>query len=47
VRTYTSGFLPAQHPGTSLTVPLHDKMLPTENLPNVSATHSINGNGSI
>jgi len=31
----------------SLTVPLHDKMLPIENLQHVSAMHSINGNGSI
>jgi hypothetical protein len=41
VRTYTSGFLPAQHQGTPLTVPLDDKTLPIENLRNASATDAI------
>lgn len=36
VRTYGSGFLPARHQGTPLTVPLDDKTLPIENLRNVS-----------
>jgi hypothetical protein len=36
VRTYGSGFLPAAHQGTPLTVPLHEKTLPIENLRNAS-----------
>lgn len=36
LRTYGSGFLPAAHQGTPLTVPLDDKTLPIENLRNVS-----------
>jgi hypothetical protein len=38
VRTYTSSFLPAQHQGTPLTVPLNDKTLPIENLRNASGS---------
>lgn len=41
VRTYTSGFLPAQHQGTPLTVLLNDKTLPIRNLQNVSGTEAI------
>ncbi len=41
VRTYGSGFLPAQHQGTPLTVPLNDKTLPIENLKNASADESV------
>ncbi len=41
VRTYGSGFLPAQHQGTPLTVPLNDKTLPIENLRNASGSESI------
>ena len=45
VRTYASGFLPAAHQGTPLTVPLtvplDDKTLPIENLRNVSANAAI------
>lgn len=36
VRTYGSGFLPAAHQGTPLTVPLDQKTLPIENLRNAS-----------
>jgi len=36
VRTYGSGFLPAEHQGTPLTVPLNDQTLPIENLRNLS-----------
>ena len=41
VRTYGSGFLPAAHQGTPLTVPLDDKTLPIENLRNASLTEAI------
>jgi len=41
VRTYGSGFLPAAHQGTPLTVPLDDKTLPIENLRNASPTEAI------
>lgn len=41
VRTYGSGFLPARHQGTPLTVPLDDKTLPIENLRNVSASEAV------
>ena len=41
VRTYGSGFLPARHQGTPLTVPLDDKTLPIENLRNVSASDAV------
>ncbi len=41
VRTYGSGFLPARHQGTPLTVPLDDKTLPIENLRNVSASDTV------
>ncbi|MBM3969389.1 MAG: DUF1501 domain-containing protein [Planctomycetes bacterium] len=41
VRTYGSGFLPAQHQGTPLTVPLNDKTLPIENLRNASSSAAI------
>ena len=36
LRTYDSAFLPAEHQGTSLTVPMDSKTLPIENLRNVS-----------
>jgi len=41
VRTYGSGFLPADHQGTPLTVPLDPKTLPIENLRNASASDEI------
>ena len=41
VRTYGSGFLPAAHQGTPLTVPLNDKTLPIENLRNASGSEAI------
>jgi hypothetical protein len=41
VRTYTSGFLPAKHQGTPLTVPLNDQTLPIENLRNASSSEAI------
>jgi hypothetical protein len=41
VRTYTSGFLPAKHQGTPLTVPLNDQTLPIENLRNASSSETI------
>ena len=41
VRNYGSGFLPARHQGTPLTVPLDDKTLPIENLRNVSASEAV------
>ena len=41
VRTYGSGFLPAKHQGTPLTVPLNDQTLPIENLRNASRTDVI------
>lgn len=41
VRTYTSGFLPAKHQGTPLTVPLNDQTLPIENLRNTSSSEAI------
>jgi hypothetical protein len=41
VRTYGSGFLPAVHQGTPLTVPLDSKTLPIENLRNVSSSDAI------
>ena len=41
VRTYGSGFLPAAHQGTPLTVPLDDRTLPIENLRNASPTEAI------
>jgi hypothetical protein len=41
VRTYGSGFLPAKHQGTPLTVPLNDKTLPIENLRNASSSEAI------
>ena len=41
VRTYTSGFLPAKHQGTPLTVPLNDHTLPIENLRNASSSEAI------
>jgi len=41
VRTYGSGFLPADHQGTPLTVPLDPKTLPIENLRNVSSNDAI------
>jgi hypothetical protein len=40
-RTYGSGFLPADHQGTPLTVPLDPKTLPIENLQNASASDAI------
>jgi hypothetical protein len=41
VRTYGSGFLPADHQGTPLTVPLDPKTLPIENLRNASTSDEI------
>jgi len=41
VRTYTSGFLPAQHQGTPLTVPINDQTLPIENLRSASSSDAI------
>lgn len=41
VRTYGSSFLPAQHQGTPLTVPLDDRTLPIENLRNASPNETI------
>ena len=41
VRTYGSGFLPAKHQGTPLTVPLDNKTLPIENLRNASSSEAI------
>lgn len=41
VRTYASGFLPAAHQGTPLTVPLDEKTLPIENLRNVSPSDAL------
>ncbi|QDU25008.1 hypothetical protein ETAA8_00690 [Anatilimnocola aggregata] len=41
LRTYTSGFLPAEHQGTPLTVPLNDKTLPIENLRNASSSEAV------
>jgi hypothetical protein len=41
VRTYGSGFLPAAHQGTPLTVPLNEQTLPIENLRNASPSESI------
>jgi hypothetical protein len=41
VRTYGSGFLPAQHQGTPLTVPLNDQTLPIENLRNASGNDAV------
>ncbi len=41
VRTYGSGFLPADHQGTPLIVPLDPKTLPIENLRNASASDEI------
>ncbi len=41
VRTYGSGFLPADHQGTPLTVPLNSNTLPIENLPNASKSEEI------
>lgn len=41
VRTYGSGFLPAAHQGTPLTVPLNDQTLPIDNLRNVSPSEAI------
>lgn len=41
VRTYGSSFLPADHQGTPLTVPLDPKTLPIENLRNTSANEEI------
>jgi len=40
LRTYGSGFLPAAHQGTPLTVPLNDKVLPIENLRNASGSEA-------
>lgn len=41
VRTYGSGFLPAAHQGTPLTVPLNEQTLPIENLRNASPSEAI------
>ncbi len=41
LRTYGSGFLPADHQGTPLTVPLDPKTLPIENLRNASTSDEI------
>jgi Protein of unknown function (DUF1501) len=41
VRTYGSGFLPAAHQGTPLTVPMNDKTLPIENLRDASSNEHI------
>lgn len=41
VRTYGSGFLPAAHQGTPLTVPTDAKTLPIENLRNASADDDV------
>lgn len=41
LRTYGSGFLPASHQGTPLTVPLDDKTLPIENLRNASPSEAL------
>jgi len=41
VRTYGSGFLPADHQGTPLTVPIDAKTLPIENLRNASVNEEI------
>jgi hypothetical protein len=41
VRTYGSGFLPADHQGTPLTVPLDTRTLPIENLKNASVNEDI------
>jgi hypothetical protein len=41
VRTYGSGFLPAEHQGTPLTVPLNDTTLPIENLRNAAGSDAI------
>jgi len=41
VRTYGSGFLPAAHQGTPLTVPLNDKTLPIANLKNASTNDAV------
>jgi hypothetical protein len=41
VRTYGSGFLPADHQGTPLTVPLDTRTLPIENLKNASVNDDI------
>ena len=41
VRTYGSGFLPAAHQGTPLTVPMDQKTLPIENLRNASADEDV------
>lgn len=46
VRTYGAGFLPAEHQGTPLTVPLNDKTLPIENLRMRRAATRSSGNGS-
>ncbi len=41
IRTYGSGFLPAMHQGTALTVPLDSKTSPIENLRNVSSSEAL------
>lgn len=41
VRTYGAGFLPAQHQGTPLIVPIDSKTLPIENLRNASSSEAI------
>lgn len=41
VRTYGAGFLPAEHQGTALTVPLDSRTSPIENLKNLSASEAI------
>ncbi|MCB1077217.1 MAG: DUF1501 domain-containing protein, partial [Verrucomicrobiae bacterium] len=41
VRTYGNAFLPAVHQGTSLSIPQDEKVLPIENLRNVSANDRI------
>lgn len=41
VRSYGSGFLPAMHQGTALTVPQNSTTSPIDNLKNVSATDAV------
>ncbi len=41
IRTYGSGFLPAVHQGTPLTVPLDATTLPIENLKNLSTSEAV------
>lgn len=47
VRTYGSGFLPADHQGTPLTVPLDTRTLPIENLKMLPSTMIFSGSASI